>query len=93
MLNNFKRKKLWVIAAFIVTVAVTPVVIDLLSDPYELGIKAIKAENYSNAKYWMLKVPEKHPKYQDAVNLLDEEKGQIGVALVFAGRAKNGKRA
>jgi hypothetical protein len=86
MFNNFKKKKLWAIAAFVVAVAFVPVVIDLFSDPYELGIKAMKAENYSIAKNWMLKVPESHPKYQQAVNLLDEEKGQIGVALVHAGR-------
>lgn len=59
----------------------------LFVDPYDAGMRAMEAKNYESAQRWMLKVPEKHPKYEDAVNLLDEQKGEIGVALVFAGRA------
>ncbi len=36
----------------------------------------------------MLDVTERHPKYDEAVSLLDEEKGAIGVALVWQGRAE-----
>jgi hypothetical protein len=86
MFKNLKRKKLWAIAAFVVVIAFIPVVIDLFSDPYELGIKAMKADDYKSAKYWMLKVPEKHPKYDEVVGLLDEERGQIGAAMAIEGR-------
>jgi hypothetical protein len=55
-------------------------------DPYETGIQAMQSKNYVLAKTWMLKVPEKHPKYDDAIGMLDEEKGEIGVALRFIGR-------
>jgi hypothetical protein len=85
-MKSFKKLMLWGMSVLITLAVLLTVYTFYFMDPFEAGINAMKEGDYANAKYWMSRVSEKHPKYDDAVGLLDEERGQIGAAMAIEGR-------